>query len=102
MALYHRHHRTGRQWKTYSTYDFCAPILDSLEGVTVALRTNEYHDRNVQYEWMQEALALRKVTIWDFSVRNTGKINVSLNNSGNRAISLSVSIMVCMKTVMVG
>ncbi|KAI0860552.1 glutamyl-tRNA synthetase [Xylaria cubensis] len=64
------HHRTGSQWKVYPTYDFCAPILDSIEGVTVALRTNEYRDRNVQYEWMQEALRLRKVPIWDFSRLN--------------------------------
>lgn len=61
------HHRTGTQWNIYPTYDFCAPILDSVEGITVALRTNEYRDRNVQYEWMQDALGLRKVTIWDFS-----------------------------------
>ncbi|RMZ02470.1 hypothetical protein D0860_07191 [Hortaea werneckii] len=64
------HHRTGKTWKIYPTYDFCAPILDSLEGVTLALRTNEYRDRNAQYEWMQQALGLRAVTIWDFSRMN--------------------------------
>ncbi|TVY36254.1 putative glutamate--tRNA ligase, cytoplasmic [Lachnellula subtilissima] len=64
------HHRTGTQWKIYPTYDFCAPILDSIENVTVALRTNEYRDRNVQYEWMQDALGLRRVPIWDFSRMN--------------------------------
>ncbi|KAI6794835.1 glutamyl-tRNA synthetase-like protein [Hortaea werneckii] len=64
------HHRTGAAWKMYPTYDFCAPILDSLEGVTLALRTNEYRDRNAQYEWMQQALGLRAVTIWDFSRMN--------------------------------
>lgn len=64
------HHRTGTAWKIYPTYDFCAPILDSIEGVNLALRTNEYRDRNAQYEWMQEALGLRKVRIWDFSRMN--------------------------------
>lgn len=64
------HHRTGNQWNIYPTYDFCAPILDSVEGVTLALRTNEYRDRNAQYEWMQDALGLRKVAIWDFSRMN--------------------------------
>ncbi|KAF2116799.1 putative Glutamyl-tRNA synthetase, cytoplasmic [Lophiotrema nucula] len=64
------HHRTGTQWTIYPTYDFCAPILDSIEGVTLALRTNEYRDRNAQYDWMQDALKLRKVAIWDFSRMN--------------------------------
>lgn len=64
------HHRTGATWKIYPTYDFCAPFLDSLEGVTHALRTNEYRDRNPQYAWFQEALGIRPVEIWDFSRLN--------------------------------
>lgn len=61
------HHRTGSEWKIYPTYDFCVPIVDALEGVTHALRTIEYRDRNVQYDWMLNALHLRKVHIWDFA-----------------------------------
>ena len=41
-------------------------MVDSLEGVTHALRTNEYRDRNPQYAWMLKALGLRVVHIWDF------------------------------------
>lgn len=61
------HHRTGTTWKMYPTYDFCVPIVDAIEGVTHALRTIEYRDRNAQYDWMLNALKLRKVHIWDFA-----------------------------------
>lgn len=61
------HHRTGTAWKTYPTYDFCVPVVDAIEGVTHALRTIEYRDRNAQYDWMLNAMNLRKVHIWDFA-----------------------------------
>ncbi|OOF90185.1 hypothetical protein ASPCADRAFT_212175 [Aspergillus carbonarius ITEM 5010] len=64
------HHRTGTAWKIYPTYDFCTPFMDSIEQVTHALRTNEYRDRNAQYNWMQDAMGLRRVEIWDFSRLN--------------------------------
>ncbi|KAH7864719.1 hypothetical protein Vadar_032984 [Vaccinium darrowii] len=64
------HHRVGSSYKIYPTYDFACPFVDSVEGITHALRSSEYHDRNAQYHRIQEDMGLRKVQIYSFSRLN--------------------------------
>ncbi|KAL8548806.1 hypothetical protein ACS0TY_007903 [Phlomoides rotata] len=64
------HHRIGAKYKIYPTYDFCCPFVDAVEGITHALRSSEYHDRNDQYYRIQQDMGFRKVHIYEFSRLN--------------------------------
>lgn len=64
------HQRTGKKYLLYPTYDFACPIVDHIEGVTHAMRTNEYADRIPQYFWVLDALGFPKHEIFEYSRLN--------------------------------
>ena len=65
-----KHDRLPENYHLFPCYDFACPCIDTIEGVTHAMRANEYSDRIAMYEWVQNALKLRKVNIYEFSRLN--------------------------------
>lgn len=61
------HPRLGNRIRVWPTYDFAAPIEDSVDGVTHALRTKEYELRNALYFAILDRLNLRKPYLIEFS-----------------------------------
>eukprot|EP01130_Rhizamoeba_saxonica_P001741 TRINITY_DN11597_c0_g1_i1.p1 TRINITY_DN11597_c0_g1~~TRINITY_DN11597_c0_g1_i1.p1 ORF type:complete len:728 (-),score=186.19 TRINITY_DN11597_c0_g1_i1:37-2220(-) len=75
------HNRTGDQYLIYPIYNFACPIVDSLEGVTHACRSNEYHSSETQYYWFLENIpGCRPVKIQDFSRLNVKGTILSKRN----------------------
>ncbi|MCX8197976.1 MAG: glutamate--tRNA ligase [Candidatus Micrarchaeota archaeon] len=61
------HYRQGSKYSCWPSYDFAAPIMDSLDGVTHAMRTKEYELRNELYFGILKALELRAPKLIEFS-----------------------------------
>ena len=62
-----KHPRLGSRIRVWPTYDFAAPIEDSLDGVTHAMRTKEYELRNELYFAILDILDMRKPNLTEFS-----------------------------------
>ncbi|KAI9830593.1 MAG: hypothetical protein M1826_004619 [Phylliscum demangeonii] len=50
------HHRTGKEWRIYPTYDFTHCLCDSFEKITHSLCTTEFETSREPYEWLCDAL----------------------------------------------
>ena len=61
------HPKLGDKIFLWPTYDFAAPIEDSLDGVTHAFRTKEYELRNELYRQILTILDLRIPEVIEFS-----------------------------------
>jgi glutamyl-tRNA synthetase len=61
------HPKLANKVRIWPTYDFAAPIEDSLDGVTHAMRTKEYELRNELYFAILRRLGLREPEMIEFS-----------------------------------
>ncbi len=61
------HPKLGDRIRIWPTYDFAAPVEDSVDNVTHAMRTKEYELRNELYFAILDRLGLRKPAMVEFS-----------------------------------
>jgi glutamyl-tRNA synthetase len=65
------HHKTGKKFKVYPTYDFSCPIVDSIEGITHVFRSTEFNERDEQYHFILPALNMKIPKLYHY-----GKLNI--------------------------
>lgn len=56
--IHSEHHRTGKKWCIYPTYDYAHPISDSIEGITHSICTLEFEDHRPLYDWFLDQLGI--------------------------------------------
>ncbi|MGV8176204.1 MAG: glutamate--tRNA ligase [Candidatus Bilamarchaeaceae archaeon] len=61
------HYRQGTKYAVWPSYDMDAPVMDSLEGVTHAMRSKEYELRDELYYSILRDLNLREPRLVGFS-----------------------------------
>ncbi|MFA5077566.1 MAG: glutamate--tRNA ligase [Candidatus Micrarchaeia archaeon] len=61
------HYRQGKNYRVWPTYDFEAPIMDSAEGITHAMRTKEYELRDELYFLLLKLFGIRNPELVEFS-----------------------------------
>jgi glutamyl-tRNA synthetase len=76
-----RHYRQGTKYAVWPTYDFAAPINDSVNGVTDVMRSKEYELRDELNKRILELLDMRIPRIHQFS-----RLNIRGNTTHKREI----------------
>ncbi|EQD29789.1 glutaminyl-tRNA synthetase, partial [mine drainage metagenome] len=54
------HYRHGDKYRLWPKYEFNTPIMDSIHGITHAIRSKEYELRDEMYDVVLDILSLRK------------------------------------------
>lgn len=75
------HFRQGEKYILWPSYDFACPVLDSIKGITHALRSKEYELRDELYNDILDVLELRKPAIITIS-----RLEVKNNTTAKRII----------------
>ncbi len=52
------HHRQGKRWCIYPTYDWAHGIEDSIEGITHSICTLEFENHRPLYDWYLDSLGV--------------------------------------------
>ncbi|KAJ3297719.1 hypothetical protein HK104_000197 [Borealophlyctis nickersoniae] len=71
-VLYTPHHRTGKEWCIYPTYDYTHCLCDSFEDITHSLCTTEFQLSRESYYWLVDALEIYKPVQWEY-----GRLNLT-------------------------
>jgi len=71
-AVKAKHYKYKDKYKIWPMYDFYNPVEDSLMGVTLILRSNEFDTRVELQDYIKDALGLKKQLIYQY-----GRINVA-------------------------
>jgi len=76
------HHRTGKRWRIYPTYDFTHCLCDSFEGITHSLCTVEFINSRESYEWLCDT-----VEVYKPMQREYGRLNLTGTIMSKRKIA---------------
>ena len=78
-VIKHSHYRQGEKYAAWPTYDFNTPVVDSVEGVTDAIRSKEYELRDELDMKILDMLGLRKPRI-----RSVARLEIRGNITSKR------------------
>jgi glutamyl-tRNA synthetase len=67
------HFKTGATYRVYPVHGFATPIVDSIEGITHVMRSDDFNDHNAQYAWIMKAAGLNAIPIVNFPDINFSK-----------------------------